>query len=122
MYQTTAAGRKALVRWLTGGPQIGRERLPYIAQAFFLDAVAPEDAASVIEAMRDVWTDKLAYLEGVEAKLTAEHGDPARWPADGFHPYTALRMGIHQYRAKVAWCAETLDLLAARAVAQPVKA
>jgi DNA-binding PadR family transcriptional regulator len=122
VYEITAAGRKALTRWLTGGPQIGRERLPYIAQAFFLDAAAPGDAAHVIEAMRGVWQEKLAQLEALEQQHHKDFGDPAHWPAEGFHPYTALRMGIHQYRAKVAWCAETLDLLAARAAAQPVEA
>lgn len=122
VYQITAAGRRALTRWLTTGPQIGRERLAYIAQAYFLDAVDPADAAGVIRSMRDVWTGKLSQLQALERQLRDEHGDPAHWAPDAFHPYTALRMGIHQYAAKLAWCDESLDLLAARAAATPAEA
>lgn len=122
VYGITAAGRKALTRWLTGGPQIGRERLPYIAQAYFLDAVNPADATAVIESMRAVWRAKLAHLETLEQQLRADYGEPKTWPPDAFHPYTALRMGIHQYAAKLAWCRETLGLLAARTSAAPVEA
>jgi PadR family transcriptional regulator AphA len=119
VYQITAAGRKALTRWLTAGPQIGRERLGYVAQAYFLDAVEPGEAAAVIEAMRDVWRGKLEGLEAIERQIFAEAGtDQSGWPAGLFHPYTALRLGIHQYKAKLAWCEETLALTARRATLQ----
>lgn len=122
VYQITAAGRKALTRWLTAGPQIGRERMAYIAQAYFLDAVAPGDAAAVVRSMQEVWAGKLAGLESMEQQLRAQYGDPQAWEAEGFHPYTALRLGIHLYKAKLAWCAETLDLIARRGVKTPVEA
>lgn len=116
VYQITPRGRAALERWLRGGPHIGRERLAYIAQAFFLDALNnPDDATDVVRRMQAVWRQKLAHLEAVDAEMTSDYGDPLDFPAEAFHPYTALRMGIHQYRAKLAWCQETLDRLAARA-------
>lgn len=118
VYQITAAGRKALARWLRSGPHIGRDRLAYIAQAYFLDALDDaEEAETIVRAMRDVWQGKLDGLEATEAHLMAEYGDPAGWPAETFHPYTALRMGIHQYRAKLSWCDETLERFATRTAA-----
>ena len=33
---------------------------------------------------------------------------------EAFHPLSALRLGSHQYRAKLAWCDETLTRLEAR--------
>ena len=118
VYQITAAGRRALTRWLTAGPQIGRERLGYVAQAYFLDAVEPEEAAGVIEAMRVVWRAKLEGLETIERQiLTACGTDQSGWPAAVFHPYTALRLGMHQYKAKLAWCEETLTLVRRRSAA-----
>lgn len=123
VYQITAAGRKALTRWLRAGPHIGRDRLAYIAQAYFLDALDDaEEAEAIVRAMRDVWQGKLEELEAIESQLVAEYGDPSAWPPESFHPYTALRMGIHQYRAKLAWCDETLARFAARTPAAVTEA
>jgi DNA-binding PadR family transcriptional regulator len=115
VYRITAAGRAALGRWLRGGPQIGRDRLPYIAQAYFLDALeSPDEAIGVVRDMQAIWQGKLATLEQFEAAVVAEHGPWSDHSPAVFHPYTALRMGIHQYRAKLAWCDETLTRLDAR--------
>lgn len=115
VYQTTARGRAALRRWLSAEPRIGHERLAYVAQAYFLDALDDADEADrVIRDMRSVWRQKLEHLEAGERRLVAEHGDWRHYPAELFHPYSALRLGIGQYRAKLAWCDETLERLATR--------
>ena len=116
VYQITPRGRTALRRWLLAGPHIGHERLAYLAQTFFLDALDSDDeAAAVIRRMQAIWRQKLAALEAGEARIIAEFSDPSRYPPELFYPFSALRMGIHQYRAKLAWCDETLDRQNARA-------
>ena len=65
--------------------------------------------------MQAVWRQKLSHLEGIEAQIVADFGDSSRYPPDLFYPFSALRMGIHQYRAKLAWCEETLGRMDARA-------
>ena len=116
LYQITERGRTALRRWLLAGPHIGRDRLAYVAQTFFLDTLEnEEEAAAVIRQMQAVWRQKLAHLEGIEAQIVADFGDSSRYPPDLFYPFSALRMGIHQYRAKLAWCEETLGRMDARA-------
>ena len=115
VYELTDDGRAELRRWLGSEPRIGRERLAYVAQAFFLGALEDDGAAAeMIGRMRSVWQQKLAYLEHGEREWEAEIGGWEEMPMEAFHPISALRLGIHQYRAKLAWCDETLTRLEAR--------
>jgi PadR family transcriptional regulator AphA len=112
VYELTAAGRKALRHWLSAGPHIGRERLAYLAQVYFLDALDDVEAAlEVIRRMQAVWRQKLAALEAMEAALVAEYGDWPDHPPELFFPFAALRNGLYTYRAKLAWCDETIARL-----------
>jgi hypothetical protein len=52
--------------------------------------------------------------EAAEQRFRDTSRDPSG-ASRRFHPHTALRLGIHLDQAKLAWCAETLNLLAARA-------
>ena len=116
VYHITARGRVALQRWLRAGPHIGHERLAYVAQAYFLDALDdPDEARELVRQMQAVWRQTLAYLEAGEADIEAQGGEWQHYPPELFYPFAALRMGIHSYRAKLAWCDETLTRLEARA-------
>lgn len=123
VYRLTARGQTALRRWLAGGPHIGRERLAYVAQAYFLDVLEdPDEALRVVRSMQRVWRDKLAYLETGEQELAEQFGaDWSTYPAAVFHPYSALRNGIYQYRAKLAWCDETIARMDARRTSRPAE-
>ncbi len=96
-------------------PQIGRERLGYVAQTFFLDELGDlEKSLAVVRAMRGRWSERLANFERLEAEILALAGSPDNLPAPEFHRYAALRMGLHQIRAKLAWCDETIGRLQSR--------
>ncbi len=124
VYETTPAGREALRHWLRGGSKIGRERLGYVAQTFFLGELGDfEESLRIIKQMRREWAQKVATLELVELQMHQECGDRSRLDADGFHHHAALRMGLHTHRARIAWCDETIEQLnerIAEARAEPV--
>lgn len=120
VYETTEEGLAALRAWLRDGPHIGRDRLAYIAQAFFLDALDDlDESIRIVKAMRGKWREALAMLEAGEDEVHATFGENRdEHPDDLVHPYAALRMGIRQYRAKLAWCEETLTVLTRRLAAR----
>lgn len=112
VYEITEAGRAELRDWLAAGPHIGRERLGYIAQTFFLDALGDLDETTrIVEAMRARWRATLAVLDAGRAEVMAATGGAEPEDLELFHRYAALRMGLHQLRAKLAWCDETLAIL-----------
>jgi DNA-binding PadR family transcriptional regulator len=112
VYGTTAAGDAELGRWLTEGPQIGRERLAYIAQVFYMGALDDfEVGRDMIEQMRARWRQTLSLFEYYEKSTLDEVGDVLTLDPQGFFSLAALRTGIHLIRAKVAWCDETIELL-----------
>lgn len=119
VYRRTPEGAEELRRWLSDGPHIGRERLAYLAQAAFLGTLPElDDALDVVRRMRAVWERKLAYLEFAEEEVQREAGSWEDHPRDLFHMYQALRMGLYQYRAKLAWCEETIHRIERRIAAE----
>ncbi len=127
VYETTREGRAELRRWLLDGPHIGRERLAYVAQTFFLGELdSPEEALDVVRRMRSVWRLRLVEFEAVEEEILAQAGDEANLPFEDACYYAALRLGLSQISAKLAWCDETIERLERRcegeaAVANPVE-
>lgn len=118
VYETTPAGHAELRSWLNSGPKIGRDRLGYVAQTFFLGELGDfEESLRIVATMRAEWEQKLSYLEYAEREVTTEYGDWSHFDVDGFHHYAALRMGLHQYRSKLAWCDETSERLRSRIAA-----
>lgn len=115
VYEITPHGREELRRWLRSGPHIGQERLAYIAETFFLGELADfRESVAAIGRMRSHWRRTLAELEFIDDQIRDHEGDWPELDVDGFHYYAALRMGLHQLRAKLAWCDETLQRLDAR--------
>lgn len=122
---TAAAGRRELRRWLRDGPQIGRDRLAYIAQTFFLGELGDAtESLRIVRGMQARWKEKLAYLEytdrQVRAALHPDGGAGEGLDLDRVHRYAALRMGLLQLRAKLVWCEETIARLESWAETEPV--
>ncbi len=118
VYETTPAGRQALRAWLCEGPKIGRERLAYVAQTFFLGELDNfEESLRMVRRMRREWAHKVTFLEQADLQIRDEYGDLSQLDADGFHYHAALRMGLHAHRARIAWCDETTERLNERIAA-----
>src|SRR5687768_3577153 len=73
VYRVTAAGKRALRKWLTTAPTLASERIEYLAQTFFLGALDDdEDALSFMRELRRVLADELAVLRGIATGWAAE--------------------------------------------------
>ncbi len=118
VYATTDEGRAEIRRWLLSGPQIGRERLGYIAQIVMLGELDDFVAGlGVIRQMQARWKQTLSLFEFLETEGIAASGDWTGRPPDEFFRLAALRNGMYQMRAKLAWCDEMIERLEARSSA-----
>ena len=105
VYRITAAGKRALRKWLTTAPTIATERIEYLAQTFFLGALEDDAAAlSFMRELRGVLAAELAVLEGIATGWAAE--DPT-YPdcadRDDFYAQLTLDLGLHKLATKLAW-------------------
>ncbi|NKB87638.1 MAG: hypothetical protein GKS06_05405 [Acidobacteria bacterium] len=115
VYATTDAGFEELRKWLTEGPQIGRERLAYIAQVYYLGALDDFEAGlAMIRKMQARWRQSLALFEHIERAVVEESGDWQDLEPCDFFPRASLGTGLHLMRAKLAWCDETIQRLETR--------
>lgn len=115
VYETTPDGFEELRRWLTEGPQIGRERIAYIAQVFYMGALDDFAAGlTIIRQMQAQWQQTLSLFEYIERVTVDEVGDWQELEPGDFFPLASLRTGLHLMRAKLAWCDETIEQLEAR--------
>lgn len=107
VYRTTDAGREELREWLRAGPQIGRERLSFIAQTFFMGELGDlRESRALVRQLRAHWEAELGYMELAERMHLDRQGTWDEADIDHFHHYAALRLGLHMIRSKLAWCDE----------------
>jgi PadR family transcriptional regulator AphA len=115
VYHRTDSGRNALVEWLNAGPSQGLERLSFLAQVFFLDAIPVERRIWFLNQLKSGFEAHLAELQAVDAGWkTSDPRVPDALPDEDFYPYLALRLGLLKLPAVVAWCDECLDMISRR--------
>jgi len=116
IYQTTASGKQELVSWLTNGPVTNTEKLAYLAQTFFLDAL--EDNLQRLKFLEDllghmkIWHQTLVSIQN-EMKLEFTNY-PHDLPDEEFYPNLTLMLGVKKVGAKVEWVEESIALLRER--------
>lgn len=114
VYRLTAAGKRALRKWLTTAPTLATERIEYLAQTFFLGALEDDESAlSFMRELRRVLSDELAVLQGIAAGWAAH--DPS-YPdcedREDFYAQLTLDLGVQKLTTKVAWadrCVERIE-------------
>ncbi len=110
VYETTERGRDALAAWLAQGPAFREERYVVAAQVFVLDAAGgPDASAAFVGRLRDSLTERAAALAAVD-----DHVKVADLSDAEFHHYLSLRLGRRVVEARLSWCREALEALAAR--------
>lgn len=115
VYHRTPEGSEELARWLRGPPELGRLRLPHVAQFFFLGELEDlEETGRFVRSFRDELVERLGVYADIERLIRAEGGDPSGYDGERFHHWAALRQGILVAEARLAWCDETLAAIAAR--------
>lgn len=114
VYARTPAGLEVFRQWLAAGPVVGDQRIGHLAQLFFLGQFddAPR-TRSFLEELRAVFGRRLAALCAIESHVRDANGElSSELTTNTVHPYLTLRYGIRRMEATVAWCDESLHLLA----------
>jgi PadR family transcriptional regulator AphA len=112
VYQTTAAGRAALRKWLAAGPAFRDERYVFGAQVFLLDALGDlEQSATFVRRLRDELERRWQSLRAIETEDAGFAPPPEALSAQSFHEYLCLRLGLRVLEARMAWCDEALEMI-----------
>lgn len=117
VYRRTAAGTRALHRWLRGEAEVGTERLAWIGQLIFLGELRdPQETLRLLGELRAHFVEGRTLLRSAEQFLRAAHAGVSaeRWPEDAFHELLCVRMGVHVREARVDACDECIRLVKAR--------
>ncbi|MCZ6835348.1 MAG: PadR family transcriptional regulator [Planctomycetota bacterium] len=112
VYRLTATGRKHLHEELAKEPVvISRQRLPYIAQLFFLHELDDLQATrEFIQCIREQCITQLATYKKITQQAKAEYGGSLDDATDeAFHKFLTLDVGIRTSKARLKWCDETIE-------------
>jgi PadR family transcriptional regulator AphA len=115
VYSRTSAGRRELRNWLMDGPNCRQDRITFLTQVFFLEAIP---MASRLRFMRDLKADFEAHLEELQAVEEHWHKEDPRYPDDLPDEYSyrqmTLSLGIKRYKATIKWCEQCIERMAKR--------
>jgi PadR family transcriptional regulator, regulatory protein AphA len=117
VYETTAAGNRALRAWLQAGPEVGDERQAFVAKLYFMPALDDLGATlRLLSALRQRFATRLEALRSLE-KLWEESDPryPNELPTAEFHKLLALRKGLFSLQAHVEWADDSIRLVRQRA-------
>lgn len=116
VYRRSAKGRRELLKWLRAGPQIGKERMSYLAQVYFLPEFDdPDEALTFMHALRDGIAARLAKLENIESEWSScDPQYPDELPDNDFHAQLTLSLGLKRLAASLEWCDASINRMQAR--------
>ncbi len=107
VYHRTAAGTKALRRWLKSEPEMNAQRVPYIAQLIHLGELKDCDTTLDFLAQLSEQFEAFADVLNTAAKEFEEmgDGDPATSLNDvEFHEFLCVKMGVEVAQARIRAC------------------
>ncbi|MDX1515640.1 MAG: PadR family transcriptional regulator [Woeseiaceae bacterium] len=118
VYEITRAGRDEFRRWLEQGPSVGKERIAYLAQTYFLARLDDDDARiAFLGRLKAYSEDWLAALRGIEAAWSADDPRyPDDLPDDDFYPQLTLDFGMRRVAVTVDWCRDSIRRIDARRI------
>lgn len=113
LYRRTRSGERTLRAWLDEGPEVGTERLTWLAQVFFLDQAGGGRAErDFMTRLRDAMAAKLAALRAIEARWRAGvPGFPDSLPPGERCRWWTLEAGMVRVAATRDWAQACLDRL-----------
>lgn len=116
VYRRSDKGRRELLSWLLDGPNVGEERISYLAQVFFLSQLNdPAEAIAFMQELRDHMAAWLESLQEVERRWAAEDPRyPDNLPDGPFYQQLTLALGLKKVKCNVEWCDECIARLEVR--------
>jgi len=114
VYKRTAQGTRSHKAWLRAGPEVGKDRVSYLTQVFFLDAVPAAERLAFLADLRQHFVDELEELREVDRYWAAEDPRyPDQLPDDALYKQFTLRLGLKKIAATVDWCDECIAVIKA---------
>lgn len=114
VYALTDTGRQVLHEWLAQAPNVGTERVEWLAQVWFMDET-PERALPFFQQLRDELAREVATLQAVEDNWRAhEPSYPDVKPDNEFFMQLTLELGLSKGRARLAWAERCIERITAR--------
>lgn len=111
VYQTTAAGHRVLREWLSAGPELGDERIEFLAKVYVMDELGDlEKTLRFFTELREVFARRFEEIQAIERGWAAS--DPGYLNAFSpqmFHVFLTLRKGLCSLEAHVKWCDESVQ-------------
>jgi len=116
IYTRTRQGKKALHDWLLDGPICRTERISYLTQVFYLDAIDAKQRIAFMEELKADFAARLEELQSVEQHWSENDPSyPDNLPDSGFVKQMTLRSGLMKYQMTIKWCDECLGRMRERA-------
>ncbi len=117
VYRRTPAGRRELVRWMSGEPIVGAERFAYVAQLIYHGELRDLDRTlRFVQQLRASQAALQAYLQaGLDGLAGQFPGGVDELPDEEFHVWLCLQLGSRAIGARVEWCDEAVEIIRRRA-------
>ncbi|MDH3665049.1 MAG: PadR family transcriptional regulator [Alphaproteobacteria bacterium] len=119
VYTRSDKGRRELLSWLANGPNVGEERISYLAQVFFLSELT--DTAAAIRFMQELRDHMMSWLESLQEVERRWQAEDPRYPDaladEDFYPQLTLALGLRKVRCNLDWCDECIARLKRRCAA-----
>lgn len=116
VYKRSAKGRRELVNWLNAGPQVGEERLSFLAQVYFLSEYTdPDEAIAFMQALRKHVAGRLEKLQAIEREWSGcDPRYPDKLPDAEFYAQLTLALGLKKVKATLDWCEGSIERIKKR--------
>ena len=116
VYKRTAKGSRELRSWLTEGPDVGAERVAYLAQVYFLSDL--NDNSLAIEYMQELRSYMVNWLLSIEEAeqhwKSCDPRYPDELPDKEFYAQLTLEMGLRKMRTNIEWCDYAIERIRQR--------
>ena len=114
MYKRNAQGTRAHKKWLKNGPTVGKDRLPYLTQTFFLGDIPAAERFTFFRALHAHFVKELTALKAAEDNWSQqEPGYPDHMNDISQSRQFALRLGLKKMQTNVEWCEECIVIIEA---------
>jgi PadR family transcriptional regulator AphA len=110
VYQTTPAGHRALRQWLSDTPELGDERIGFLAKIYLMDELGDLGRTlQYFKELREIFATRLVELQAIERGWAARDPHyPDALSLQMFHVFLTLRKGLCSLAAQVKWCDESV--------------
>ncbi len=114
LYLITEAGRDALRAWLLLPPETPQSRYEFLLKMFFSDEIPIETILTRMIQSKAFCEGILKEYQAIEARLENVMIAKGKDGESLFFRMATLRYGLHDMKAKIAWCAEVIEHLESR--------